>query len=211
MEEHSEKLKLFIIDDSDIFRSGLAVIFGEDEKFELSGCCGHSDESEENCAAEAPNILLLHASAHESDERLQIVGRIKKNVQGIRVLVIAEFTDINYLLRIVASGCDGYVHASISGSSPKRVVKNLADDICIFDRTIIDKLLLLEADRNGGNRAEFSPRELRIVEMLAEGRNNAEIGKEMLLSAGTVKNIISGMLRRRHLKNRVQLIKSLSL
>jgi DNA-binding NarL/FixJ family response regulator len=42
--------------------------------------------------------------------------------------------------------------------------------------------------------------------MLAEGRNNAEIAKELLLSAGTVKNIISGMLRRCHLKNRAQLV-----
>jgi DNA-binding NarL/FixJ family response regulator len=194
------------MDDSDVFRSGLAEILGQDENFELSGCGEYSDELEELCVAASPDILLLHALTSEADRHLEIVGRIKKKARGVRVLVISELTDIQYLFKIVASGCDGYVHGSIPGSSLKRVVRNLGEDICIFDRTIIDRLLLLEDESRADNRVEFASRERRIVEMLAEGRNNADIGKELKLSAGTVKNLISKMLRRCHLKNRAQLV-----
>jgi DNA-binding NarL/FixJ family response regulator len=67
-------------------------------------------------------------------------------------------------------------------------------------------LLLVGDERRAAGRAELSPREHRIAEMLAEGKNNAFIGKELNLSAGTVKNIISDMLKRHHFKNRAQLV-----
>jgi DNA-binding NarL/FixJ family response regulator len=59
------------------------------------------------------------------------------------------------------------------------------------------------------NRVEFSPRERKMVEMLAEGKSNAVIGKELGLSTGTIKNIISDMLKRYRFKNRAQLVNTL--
>ncbi|MDR2779534.1 MAG: response regulator transcription factor [Synergistaceae bacterium] len=203
-------LRLFIIDDNEIFRAGLTEILRPEKgDFEVSGSGEPSDEVEAFCTAAAPDVLLVHASGREMDKHLQIAGRIKKKVEGTRVLVIAEFTDIDYLLKIAASGCDGYVHSGISGRSLVRIIQNLGNDVYIFDRTVIDKVLLLEDERRVVKRSELSPREQRIVEMLAEGQSNAAIGKELNLSAGTVKNLISDMLKQHRFKNRAQLVKSL--
>ncbi|MDR3354886.1 MAG: response regulator transcription factor [Synergistaceae bacterium] len=210
MKEMERKLKLFVMDDSDIFRAGLAeVLIRGREDFELSGCGETSDEAEELCATAAPDVLVVHASVREMDKHLQIIDRIKKKVEGVRVLVVAEFTDIEYLLKIAASRCDGYVHSSVSEDSLVRVIQNLANDVYIFDRTVIDKVLLLQDERRNARRTEFSQRERRIVEMMGEGRSNAAIAKELNLSAGTVKNIISDMLKRNHFKNRTQLVNAL--
>ena len=204
MEERVKKLKLFIIDDSAISRAGLAEILKQEEEFELSGCANHSDESEKLFVSAAPDVLLLHASAREADKHLQIAGRIKEKAHNIRVLVISEFADIDYLLKVVRSGCDGYVHGAISVHDLKKVVRNLGENLCIFDRTIINKLLVLE---DGGQAVvQFSSRERTIVEMLAEGKSNSDIGKELNLAPGTVRNIISDMLNRHHFKSRFQLI-----
>jgi DNA-binding NarL/FixJ family response regulator len=209
MEEREKRLKLFIIDDSDIFRAGLAEVLGREEGgFDLSGCGKPSDETEALCAAASPDVLVIHSSAREMDKHFEIAGRLKKSVEGMRVLVIAEFTDIDYLMKIAASGCDGYVHNGISGRSLVRVIRNLGNDIYIFDRAVIDKMIFLDDKRRAG-RTEFSPRERRIVEMLAEGENNAAIAKELNLSDGTVKNIVSDMLKRYHYKNRSQLVNAL--
>ncbi|MDR2175271.1 MAG: response regulator transcription factor [Synergistaceae bacterium] len=212
MEEQKKKLKLFIMDDSDIFRAGLVEILKqeeleeEDRAFDLCGCGEHSDEAEELCMAAAPDVLLVHASTRETDKHLQIAGRVKKRAEGTRILAIAEFSDFDYLLKIVASGCDGYVHSSIPGRSLTKILRNLGNDVCIFDRMVIEKLLLLEDERRSAGRMDFSPRERRIAEMLAEGKNNAVIGKELKLSAGTVKNLISDLLKRHHFKSRAQLV-----
>ena len=210
MEEQKEKLKLFVIDDSDIFRAGLCEILrAEEEDFELSGCGEPSDEVERLCMASAPNVLLLHASTGEIDKLLQRADRIRKKTEDIRILLIVEFSDIGYLLKIAASGCDGYVYSGISGRSLVKVIRKLGNDVYIFDRAIVNKLLSLEDERRTAKGAAFSPRERKIVEMLAEGKNNAAIGKELELSAGTVKNIISDMLKQYRFKNRVQLINAL--
>jgi DNA-binding NarL/FixJ family response regulator len=211
MKEQKKKLKLFVIDDRDIFRAGLAGILGrEKEEFELAGCGKLSDETEELCIAAAPDVLLVHVPERETEGRLHVIDRIKDGVEGARVLVIAEAGDVNYLLKIAASGCDGYVHSDISETALAGVIRNLGNDVYIFDRTVIEKMLRLEEERQAPKRAEFSPRERKIVEMLGEGKSNAAIGKELNLSSGTVKNIVSEMLKRRHCKNRAQLVSVLS-
>ena len=119
------------------------------------------------------------------------------------------------LLKAAASGCDGYVHSGISGSTLAKVIRNLGNDICIFDRTVIDKLLHLGTNRLRKERRtreaeNLSPRERKIAELLADGKTNAAIGKELELAAGTVKNIISAMMKRHHFQRRTQLVNMLS-
>ncbi|MDR1137322.1 MAG: response regulator transcription factor [Synergistaceae bacterium] len=212
MRERKKKLKVFIMDDSDIFRAGLTEILRrEDDDFELADGGGGPDEAEAFCLASAPNVLIVHASKRNMDRQLQAAGRIKRGAEGIRVLIVAEFADVEYLLKIAASGCDGYVHSGISGRSLVNVIRNLGNDVCIFDRAVIDKLLLLEDERRAARQVEFSPRERRIVEMMAEGKNNSAIAKELNLSGGTVKNTVSDMLKRHRFKNRAQLVNMLSL
>jgi DNA-binding NarL/FixJ family response regulator len=211
LKEQKRKLKVFIMDDSDIFRTGLAQILQqEEEDFELSGCVEYSDEAEKLCIAAAPDVILVHFSTREVDTHLQIVGRIKEKMENIRVLTIAGFNDIEYLLKIAASCCDGYVHSSIPRRSLMKVIKNLGNDIYIFDRATINKMLSLEDERRSANKVKFSPREHKIVKMLAEGENNAAIGKELELSTGTIKNIITKMLKRYQFKKRAQLVNELS-
>jgi DNA-binding NarL/FixJ family response regulator len=209
MEEQKKRLKLFVIDDSDIFRAGLAAVLGrEEDDFDLSGCGKPSDETEALCAAASPDVLVIHSSAREMDTHFEIAGRLKGRAEGLRVLIIVEFTDIDYLMKIAASGCDGYVHSGISERALVRIIRNLGNDVYIFDRAVIDKMIFLNDKRRSG-RTEFSPRERRIVEMLAEGENNAAIAKELNLSAGTVKNIISDMLKRYRYRKRSQLVSAL--
>jgi DNA-binding NarL/FixJ family response regulator len=206
MGEQKKKLKLFIMDDSDIFRVGLIEILKREEDFEFSGSGEPSEETGELCTTAIPDVILVHASVREIDKHLRIMDMIKQKAKGIRILVITEFADINYLLKIAASGCDGYVHSGISGQSLAKVIRNLGNDVYIFDRAVINKLLVVGDERRAVSLADFPPREQKIAEMLAEGRNNAAIGKELNLSAGTVKNIISDMLKRHHFKNRAQLV-----
>jgi DNA-binding NarL/FixJ family response regulator len=210
MKEQKEKLKLFVMDDRDIFRTGLAEILRREEEFELAGCGEPSDEAEELCIAAAPDVLLVYVSEREIENHLQIIDRIRNEAEGVRILVIVDVSDMDYLLKIAASGCDGYVHSDISCAALIGVIRNLGNDVCIFDRTVIEKMLCLGEERQAAKWADFSPRERKIVELLAEGKNSAAIGKELELSAGTVKNIISDMMKRHHFQKRTQLVNVLS-
>jgi DNA-binding NarL/FixJ family response regulator len=210
MKKQHEKLKLFVIDDRDIFRAGLAEILGrEEEEFDLAGCGKLSDATEELCISAVPDVLLVHVPARETEGMLHVIGRIKDGAEGVRIMVIADAGDVNYLLKIAASGCDGYVHSDISETALTGVIRNLGNDVYIFDRTVIEKMLRLDEEHQAPKRAEFSPRERKIVEMLGEGKSNAVIGKELNLSSGTVKNIVSDMLKRYHFRSRAQLVSEL--
>ena len=218
MKGQKENLNVFIMDSMDIFRFGLAEVLRQQE-FHVSGCGGVSDEAEELCVAAAPDVLLVHVSEREIENHLHVIDRMKSKARGTRILAIVEFYDMDCLLKIAASGCDGYVHSGISSPALVKVIRNLGNDVCIFDRTVIGKILRLEKERLKEGRVEsqgipganFSPRERKIVELLAEGKNSAAIGKELNLAPGTVKNIVSDMMKRHHFKKRTQLVKALPL
>jgi DNA-binding NarL/FixJ family response regulator len=145
---------LFVVDDRDIFRAGLAEVLGrEEEEFELSGCGKLSDETEKLCVAAAPDVLLVHVPEREAENHLLFIGRVKNAAESTRILVAAEAGDMNYLLKIAASGCDGYIHSDISETALMRVIRNLGNDVYIFDRTVIEKMLLLEE----GHLSRYEP------------------------------------------------------
>jgi DNA-binding NarL/FixJ family response regulator len=145
IKERKRKLKLFVVDNADIFRAGLAGILGrEEEEFELSGCGKLSDEAEKLCVAAAPDVLLVHVPEREAENHLLFIGRVKNAAESTRILVLAEGGGMSYLLKIAASGCDGYIHSDISETALTGVIRKLGSDVYIFDRTVIEKMLRTE-------------------------------------------------------------------
>jgi DNA-binding NarL/FixJ family response regulator len=211
MKKKKRKLKVFIMDDSDIFRAGLIQMFEQRKgDFELTGREECSNEAEILCTVVAPDVLILHTSAWETDKQLQIAGRIKEKMKNTRVLFISEFDDTEYLLGILASSCDGHVHSGISRRSFIKAIKNFGHDSYTSDQEGIKRILSLkDNERASANKLDFRPRERQIVEMLRDGKNTATIAKELELSIGTVKNAVTRMLRRYQLKNKAQLVDAL--
>jgi DNA-binding NarL/FixJ family response regulator len=212
--ERKKKLKVFVMDDSDISRAGLAQIFEQEkESFELFGQEKCSDKGEKLCMAVAPDVLILHTQVRDTDKLLQIADRIKEKLENTQVLFISEFDDAAYLLKIVASSCDGYVHSSISRPSLLRAAKNIDEDLYTFDRATIKKILSLKNEPAFDSKPkapQLTPRERIIVELLKEGKDDNAIGKVLELSGGTVKNTVTNMLRRYKFKKRSQLVHELS-
>ncbi|MDR2527596.1 MAG: response regulator transcription factor [Synergistaceae bacterium] len=199
------RIKLFVIDDSPIFRAGLIQVLKNETSLEISGSVEYSNESIKDCVLAAPEMLLLHLSSQDAGAHAKIIGSVRKKIPDLRILVISEYTDANYLLEVVTSGCDGYVLSSISERALKKIIRKLSADVCVFDRSMLSRFLLL-SKKYRNDAMKMSPRERHIVELLANGMDNTEIADELGLAAGTIKNIISCMLQRWHFKKRTQLV-----
>jgi DNA-binding NarL/FixJ family response regulator len=189
-----------IIDDSPIFRRGLFCVLGEMVEFDIVACLESFSDVEERCL---PDVFLIHLATRKIDEQTQHIKKIRKNSPHVRILLISEYSDADYLMKVMESGCDGYVQQNVSEEVLRRVILNLNSGSCVFDRRIIDKFIdILSGD---AQMSQLSQREVAIIELIAEGRSNEEIALEIGLSTGTIKNAVSNMLQHYRFKKRAQL------
>ena len=208
--EKTEKTKLAIIDDCVIFRTGLRCILSEVPNFEIIAC-GDFNSGENIDFSEAPDVILLHSAAKDLELHTETLNMAKKAAPLAKVLLISEFSDMDYLLENLMSGCDGYVLRDVSEKALIRAVTNVSTEIFVLDRNAIVRFLQLHERFNGpGNFRNLSSREKQVVEMVAEGMTNEKIASELELATGTVKNIVSGLLSRFKYRKRSQLVKLLN-
>ncbi|MDR3331577.1 MAG: response regulator transcription factor [Synergistaceae bacterium] len=207
----SGRVKIAIFDDCVIFRAGLTSVLGKIPEFEIVCASDFNTDSAalvgSGVLGVSPDVLLAHTTTKDINEHIEIIGRLRDANASLRILIISEYSDIDYLVKIVASGCDGYVLRSVSEESLRRAISNIAADIFVFDRIVISKFFMAPAlDHYIKHSQELSNRETKILDLIAEGQRNNEIAAIFNLSPGTMKNLISDMLHRYKCKNRSQLI-----
>ena len=208
--EKTEKTKLAIIDDCVVFRTGLGCILSKVADFEIIMCQDFKSE-EDLDFPDLPDVILTHATVKEVEYQAKIISKAKKAAPLARVLLISEFSDTDYLVKILMSGCDGYVLRDVSEKALIRAITNISTNIFVFDRNAIGKFLQShKRDKRLGSVKDLSSREISVVEMVAEGMTNEKIASELNLATGTVKNIISGLLSRFGYQKRHQLMNLLN-
>lgn len=203
-----KKIKLAILDDSEIFRTGLCCILSKVDDFEITSCLDFKSEETPDFS-EVPDVVLFHAAVKDTECHAQALNKAHKAAPLAKVLLISEFADVGYLSKISLSSCDGYVLRDVSEKALVRAIRNISTEVFVFDRNVISKFLQVNSRENRfGN--ELSPREFRMVRMVADGMTNGNIASELGLAPGTVKNIISGLLTRFDYRKRSQLVNLLN-
>jgi DNA-binding NarL/FixJ family response regulator len=214
----NDKIKLTIIDDCVIFRTGLFLILSKNDAFKILNCSDFQSSSfwvERKGGLpedDVPDVILAHTTVKDITYQNKTVERAKKAAPKAKVLLISEFSDMDYLVKILMSSCDGYVLRDVSEQALVRAIKNVNSEIFVFDRGVIEKFL--KFPKSGGQvfgqseslKSELSERENKVIAMVAEGMTNRTIAAELGLAAGTVKNMISDMLARFGFKKRSQLV-----
>ena len=165
--EKTEKTKLAIIDDCMIFRTGLRCILSEVPHFEIIMC--RDFKSEENIDfSEPPDVIVIHSTAKDLEFQAEMLNKAKEAAPLVKVLLVSEFSDMDYLLESLMSGCDGYVLRDVSEKTLVRAITNISKDIFVLDRNAIAGFFQLRkrSDRLEEAKA-LSTREARIVELVA--------------------------------------------
>jgi DNA-binding NarL/FixJ family response regulator len=205
-----EKIKLAVIDDCVIFSAGLCSVLSKVDDLMITSC--HDFKSEETPGfPEPPDVILIHTIMKDLEHHAKVLEHVQKMAPLAKMLLISEFTDIEYLSKILLLGCDGYVLRDVSEKALVRAIRNMSAEIFVLDRGVINKFLQPRRRENPvEDVGELSSRELRVIRMVADGMTNGKMASELGLATGTVKNIVSGLLTRFGYRKRSQLVNLLN-
>jgi DNA-binding NarL/FixJ family response regulator len=200
-------LRILLVDDHDLFRKGLAALLAIRSDLVVAGEASDGEQAVERARETRPDIILMDINMPKCNG-LEVVKTIKQEMPNVRVVMLTVSDSDRDLFAAIRNGADGYLLKNVK---PDRLFEML-DGIREGESPISDSLngkVLGELRRRDQAPAaeaghELTPRDIEVLELVAQGATNKEIAQALCLSENTVKIHIHNILDKLHVENRVQ-------
>ena len=206
------QLRVLLVDDDPLVRTGLAMIIGSAPDIEVVGQAGDGDEAVGAVRSLAPDVVLMDIRMRRMDG-IAATAAVTALPNAPKVLVLTTYDLDEYVFDALAAGAGGFL---LKEGSPQEIidaVRVVAKGELMLSPSTTRKLVgHFVAARANPRRlraqallAGLSEREREVVTAVARGKSNAEIGSELFLSEATVKTHITRTFAKLDVTNRVQL------
>lgn len=198
-------MKVLLVDDERLIRSGLAILLDSFEDVEIVGQAGDGQEAYEFVKNHEVDVVLMDIRMPEVNG-IEGTRLILSHKPHVKVLILTTFQDTEYIDEAMQLGASGYL---LKDSSHEEIYEGLK--LALSDKIVLDKSVsqqfLSASQRKPVNPADFdlNDKEVEIMYWISRGLNNEEISEKMFLSKGTIKNNISYILNKLGLRDRTQL------
>lgn len=199
-------IRVLIIDDHTLFRSGIRLLLQRQTGFEVVGEAGNGLEGVKDAKRLHPDVVLL--DLHMPDiSGLETIPLLKDEAPQAQIIMLTVSEDAEDLLEALRIGARGYLLKNIDTAFLLDSIRRAAAGESVMSPQMAGKLvdvMRAPAKSNAANTDKLSPRERQIIIKLARGDSNKEIARELDLSESTVKIHVQGILRKLNLASRVQ-------
>ena len=203
-------IRVLLVDDQAVFREGLRTLFSLRPDFEIVGEAADGEEAV-NCAARvAPDAVLMDLRLPGIDG-VDATRRILAACPTTRVIVLTTFQEDKEVFGALRAGAVGYLLKASPFAKVCEAVRLAVAGESLLEPSVAAKLVAEFARQPGkaatvahGVSQALTPRERDVLRLLAVGRNNKEIGRELSLAVGTVKNQLSRIFEKLNVVDRTQ-------
>jgi DNA-binding NarL/FixJ family response regulator len=207
----NNRVKIFLVDDHDMFREGVKLLLSSDNVAEIVAEARNGKEFLEKVAEVKPDVVLMDISMPEMDgiEAARIAH--EKNPQ-LKILALTMFGDEKYYYQMIQTGIKGFVLKSAGISELIKAITEVAKGGNYFSSEILYKLLQnINSDKNnlkenGAIIEKISTRELEVLKLISSGLSNEDIANQLNISITTVKTHRSNLLVKTSSNNTASLI-----
>lgn len=198
-------IRVFLLDDHEVVRRGIADLIGMEKDMEVVGEAGTKAEALTRIAAVRPDVAVLDVRLPDGTG-VEVCREIRSELADIRCLMLTSYADDEALFDAIMAGASGYVLKEIRGNDLIEAVRQVAQGKSLLDPAATQRVLerLRQGERNDDRLAGLSDQERRILELIGEGMTNRQIGETMHLAEKTVKNYVSSLLAKLGMERRTQ-------
>jgi two-component system response regulator DevR len=197
--------RVFLLDDHELVRSGLRQLIDAEDDLEVVGEAATAAEARRRIPALRPDVAVLDARLPDGSG-IEVCRDVRAIDPSIKALVLTSYDDDEALFAAIVAGAAGYVLKDIRSSDLVRGIRTVAAGGSLLDPTTTAHVL--ERLRNGPQEdsrlAGLTGQERRILELIADGMSNREIGERLHLAEKTVKNYVSNLLAKLGMQRRTQ-------
>jgi two-component system, NarL family, response regulator DevR len=197
-------VRIFLLDDHEIVRRGLREVFEAEEDMEVVGEAGNAEEAMARVPATRPDVAVLDVRL-PGTSGIEVCRDLRALLPDLRCLMLPSFADDDALFSAILAGASGYLLKQIRGSDLVSAVRRVAEGQSLIDPALTAGVLeRLKGKPEDERIAKLSTQERRILDLIAEGKTNRQIGADMYLAEKTVKNYVSNMLAKMGFSRRTE-------
>jgi DNA-binding NarL/FixJ family response regulator len=208
-----EKIKLILVDDHQLVRTGIANLLSGEPGFEIIGEASESREMFDLLRQLQPDIAVLDI-ALPGLSGIEITKKLHNDYPGIRILILSMHTSEEFIFNAINSGARGYLPKNTSRRELIEAIYAIHRGEEYFAESISNVILKSYIKKAKSNATDdenkenlLSKRELEVLKLFAEGMTNQEIADKLFISIRTVESHKNHIMARLELKTTVDLVK----
>ena len=190
-------MRVVVADDSVLLREGIVRILG-DSGFDVVGQAGDAEDLVRKVAAHKPDVAIVDVRMPptNTDDGLRAAQKIRAEHPGTGVLVLSQYIEEGYALELLSENAEGVGYllkdrvADVERFTES--VRRVGEGGSALDPEVVAQLL--GRRRREDPLEELSPREREVLELMAEGRSNAGIARQLWVTEGTVEKHVHSIL-----------------
>ena len=204
----STPVRVLIADDHPIFRDGLASLLETQAGVEVVGTAGDGLEAVAQATALVPDVVVMDLQMPQLNG-IDATRRITETLPEVRVLVFTMGEEDGTVLAAMRAGARGYLVKGASQEEVARAISTVQAGGLVFGASLALRIADLLSGTTAPDRSAFpqlTERELEILDLIAAGKNNAQIASALYLAPKTVRNNVSTILAKLQATDRAEAI-----
>jgi DNA-binding NarL/FixJ family response regulator len=198
-------IRVFLLDDHEVVRRGVRELLESEADVDVVGEAGTAEEALARIPAVQPDVAVLDVRLPDGNG-VEVCREIRSRHPEVSCLMLTSFADDEALFDSIMAGASGYVLKQVRGADLAASVRRVAAGQSLLDPSVTAKVLdrLRRGPEEEAGGVHLTDQERRILDLLAEGLTNRQIGERLYLAEKTVKNYVSNLLMKLGMHRRTE-------
>ena len=198
-------VRIFLLDDHEVVRRGVRELLEVEDDLEVVGEAGTAEEALQRIPAASPDVAVIDMRLPDGNG-VEVCREVRSRNPEVQCVVLTSFADDEALFDSIMAGAAGYLLKQIKGTDLVDAIRRVAAGQSLLDPSVTERVL--ERLRKGPEQDErlsrLTEQERKILDLIAEGLTNRQIGERMFLAEKTVKNYVSNLLAKLGMERRTE-------
>jgi two-component system, NarL family, response regulator DevR len=207
MSPRSAPLRVMLVDDHEIVRDGIRAMLEAQDDIVVTTEAGSVRDAIDEAARTRPDVIVMDVRLTDGSG-IEATREIRAARPATKVLMLTSFADDEALFASIMAGASGYVLKQVKSNDLLHAIRAVGAGDSLLDPSVttavLDRLRKGKQLMGDEKLARLSPQEERILQQIADGKTNKEIGDDLSLAEKTVKNYVSSILSKLEVARRAE-------
>jgi DNA-binding NarL/FixJ family response regulator len=200
-----EKLKIAIVDDHEMFRSGVKLILSQIEEWEVVIEAVNGLDFLKELEFVVPDVILMDISMPVLNGYDTTVSALKK-YPDLNIIILTMLSDEQYYLKMIEAGVKGFIQKKTGVDELFRSIEEVAKGNNYFAQDLLKSMVLKINNKDIDNKIQLTNREKEVLHLICNGYTNKEISEKICLGVKSIEKYRNNLIQKTGVKNSAHLV-----